>query len=1480
MVLSALLLMTFSVRSFLARAWRPLLPRLKRLLATTPFLTADYPDIDLPPSQLSTAATVPPSTHLPSPPFPLWSPFSSHSAPDDPFCISSISNLTIVTLNCGRGGLRARLREFAPAARSILSTADIICLQECHLRSPILPDEPDLLRAFLNYAQPPSFTALLTRDTGIIIRPASLLVEAFDYGSQWSYIQVSLPPASAPAGYPFPPPILLSIFSIHGPFKLPQWAPIHSAVLRLHPDPSRPCIIGADWNSVPDPILDASNARPTGTPWSIPHAFLLPLRLEDSFRVLHPADPGWTYFRISRTPSGPVLTSARRLDSTFLSSSLISHLRSAYTVHSSSDHRALVVHLGPPSPPAPGRGPDLSSWPLTWALHPGLWRSPKFCAEVRSFAENYSPTHDLRTISAIQAWKLFALSAHTHLHQLSLTHGSTQRFLIDQLSSIAASLDAADCRSPSDMTILPSLLHLYRSALAALDLSLTLPFSSRLAAAELRLSSWLASSSSSPRSTPLPTLIHAGRAHESSDEKLAAIHAYFSDLYTPPPLPLTFETDCAYLLHHLVCSLPAPLAAQLAVPFTIDEVAAALKLANHRASSGPDGLPYRVWLELFPVAGPLLADLANALGAGEPIEVSARSVILPKSGDLSCLGNYRPISISDSFIRTLARMLSARLLSAADSLLPWSQAAFLPGRRTTLVSGILQGITELTVSGSPDGPSAFIVISLDQRKAYDRVRHEWMFACLRRLGLPNLLLFLLAALYSNASTRFSTAEGITDLIFFLAGVLQGDPSSCIIYNLTLQPFLDLLRAWGVGIMVPGLGILTSLAFADDVLLFIEASPKGLQQWHAIQCALHLYQRVSNAQINIGKSSFWLVGTASPANVPSTLALMSSLASFGLMCKNDLPFLIHLGHPIALSPGPPLDAIVSRLAAIRARALCFPTIGVCLLTRVQKAKQFLTSRLWHSISLGALPAHFSSLYFDALAPYLFAPTSAYVSRLDLVRPRSLGGLGLLDPDLMAIALSISFLRRYLLDDGPAGTWLRHGLTAVLRDRYSAPPAILLARCGPAFTNLQHGDTRADGLFGRLLHALARVDLGISTTWTSLPGPALVTLPWLSAFPRHGLADQTLTSYIRSGWLTWGDLLWMGPFPLDQPLSPPQLGLPPSASVAANARLLPYARRLPGAVPSLPWAAMFASLPSSVSRNLESLCTSHPAPFCLPGPLSPSVLRNRPAHHSWLPLLQDPLAAAFPWHLLTISGTPLSAVTPASVRRAMSPQEPRTPGWTFDRPTPDNFWARVWMELEDSPLLLDVRSSCLLVLGRNLWTYRAGPCPVGCAASDSPTHGICTCPEAVRVWMACLPLLHAMGVASPTPFTPFGIVGAWQDTHILRPRLVLWRNAVLATLHSVRLVAGRDARPSRATPDFRHCSNVDVLSQATAVVISSLSAAWDRTPQSSRASVSRFQGRWVVGSRLLRITGGTLEALPLNDASPWALASATVPTNTDP
>ncbi|CAD6913977.1 unnamed protein product [Tilletia caries] len=458
--------------------------------------------------------------------------------------------------------------------------------------------------------------------------------------------------------------------------------------------------------------------------------------------------------------------------------------------------------------------------------------------------------------------------------------------------------------------------------------------------------------------------------------------------------------------------------------------------------------------------------------------------------------------------------------------------------------------------------------------------------------------------------------------------------------------------------------------------------------------------------------------------------------------------------------------------------------------------------------------------------------------------------------MATALSISFLRNYLSDPGPIGSWLRLNLTAELRHRYSAVPAILLARSSPAFTALQHADARAEGA-------------------------ALVTLPWLLLFPSLVLTDQRQVKYLRSHWVTIGDMLWLGPRP--HPAAPitTYLGLPPSRSATAHNRLSP-AHDSFGGFPSLPWPALWSQLDPRHSAALAAHCLGSPSSY---RPLTPDVLLTRTPAETWVPLTVDPSYPSFPWHLLTIAGRPLLTSSPRSVRRSLTPQAPRIPKWSFDNPDPTTFWLRVWADLEASPLLLDMRSACLLVLGRNLWTYRPKSpailtCPAGCpSASDSPTHGICLCPQALRVWTACLPLLRAMGVHAPISLLPHGIIGAWQHLPGLRPRLVLWRNAVLVTLHTARVTAGRDTRTGGTRPNFHHCDTLDVLFFATASVISALTATWGRIPEDAPAARDRFRGRWVSGSSLLHIDGLALLASPL-PGSPSSSPTASQPLSATP
>ncbi|KAL9938685.1 hypothetical protein V8E36_002404, partial [Tilletia maclaganii] len=305
------------------------------------------------------------------------------------FASTSLPGLTVVTLNCGAGGFRRRIREVSPAARQALHEADVVCLQECRVSRVIDFAHPDEFRAFLGESAPVPQRGLLTRDAGIIIRNPAITIESYDHGPRWAFARLRLP------GLTGPPPTL-SIFSVHGPFRIGEWQPIAAALRQLHPDPALPCIVGADWNSVPDPILDSLNGRSFTVPWAAPASALAHLRLADTFRHRHPTDPGWTYLSLTRSPTGPSLASARRLDGIMSSAILLSALASVQTVHTSSDHRAVVASFGPHGPAAPP-APRLPAvhHHLTWALHPGLWLSAPFVSAVRHFAEHYAPTHHL-----------------------------------------------------------------------------------------------------------------------------------------------------------------------------------------------------------------------------------------------------------------------------------------------------------------------------------------------------------------------------------------------------------------------------------------------------------------------------------------------------------------------------------------------------------------------------------------------------------------------------------------------------------------------------------------------------------------------------------------------------------------------------------------------------------------------------------------------------------------------------------------------------------------------------------------------------------------------------------------------------------------------------------------------------------------------------------------------------------------------------
>ena len=304
--------------------------------------------------------------------------------------------------------------------------------------------------------------------------------------------------------------------------------------------------------------------------------------------------------------------------------------------------------------------------------------------------------------------------------------------------------------------------------------------------------------------------------------------------------------------------------AGIAGPITTDELLSTLRSCKDTAP-GPDGIPYSIIRLLWSSFGELLKnawDHSLTTQCLPPSHKLSFLKLIPKAGkDLTRLTNWRPITLSNCDHKLITKTYSKRLCEKVAGKISGRQTAYLKGR---LINDNIRAILATINLSNIEEDLKGIIVSLDAKKAFDSVSHQYLIKCLKSFGCHNFVP-IFKTLYKDLKTDIIINGRIVPGFAVKRGVKQGDALSCILFIMCMEPLLRNIESnpqiESVRSTLLENDLPKTYAYADDVNCIMKDSPI------ALQALFKEYERlttISGLELNADKTELIRLGSNNPA----------------------------------------------------------------------------------------------------------------------------------------------------------------------------------------------------------------------------------------------------------------------------------------------------------------------------------------------------------------------------------------------------------------------------------------------------------------------------------------------------------------------------------------------------------------------------------------------------------------------------------------
>ena len=297
-----------------------------------------------------------------------------------------------------------------------------------------------------------------------------------------------------------------------------------------------------------------------------------------------------------------------------------------------------------------------------------------------------------------------------------------------------------------------------------------------------------------------------------------------------------------------------------------------------QSAPGPDGIPYKAYASVAPLASKLLGDVASLLQEDHSIvddTFNEAFMVFIAKGDhgdddeTTCIrtpSTTRPLTLSNTDTKLISAAINRPLSAYASSVVAGQQRGFIKGR------SISDNIVELEAqslvwAGRHCVPHA--LVSFDIAAAFPSLNHHYLWAVLQHYNIPNHIISLIKSLYYKHTVKMKLMGRHFKGFPIEAGIKQGCPCSGTLFALALDPFIRMLCN-----KIPR-SVAVVCAFADDMAM---ALMDFFKMFPLVAHAFFILSRAAALDVNTAKTQLVPITGIDPEELKRYLRTLTPTTS--------------------------------------------------------------------------------------------------------------------------------------------------------------------------------------------------------------------------------------------------------------------------------------------------------------------------------------------------------------------------------------------------------------------------------------------------------------------------------------------------------------------------------------------------------------------------------------------------------------------------